>query len=106
MFDLVLDIVFMLACVYLAFRIDRQPTPEELAAAAAWPSCPGRSHGRIMTNGTMLQGFSWYLPADGSHWRRIAEQAPDFAYQGITAVWLPPAYKAEKGGEGRGLRRL
>ena len=33
-FDLVLDIVFMLACVYLAFRIDRQPTPEELAAAA------------------------------------------------------------------------
>ena len=33
-FDLVLDIVFMLACVYLAYRIDRQPTPEELAAAA------------------------------------------------------------------------
>ena len=52
-----------------------------------------------MTNGTMLQGFSWYLPADGSHWCRIAEQAPDFAYQGITAVWLPPAYKAEKGAE-------
>ena len=52
-----------------------------------------------MTNGTMLQGFSWYLPADGSHWRRIAEQAADFAYQGITAVWLPPAYKAEKGAE-------
>ena len=52
-----------------------------------------------MTNGTMLQGFSWYLPADGSHWRRLAEQAPTFAYEGITAVWLPPAYKAEKGGE-------
>ena len=33
-FDLVLDIVFMAACVYLAVRIDRQPTPEELAAAA------------------------------------------------------------------------
>ena len=45
-----------------------------------------------MNNGTTLQGFSWYLPADGSHWRRIAEQAPDFAYQGITVVWLPPAY--------------
>ena len=50
-------------------------------------------------NGTMLQGFSWYLPSDGSHWCRIAEQAADFAYQGITAVWLPPAYKAEKGAE-------
>ena len=33
-FDLVLDIVFMAACVYLAVRIDRQPTPEELSAAA------------------------------------------------------------------------
>lgn len=48
-------------------------------------------------NGTILQGFSWYLPADGSHWRRLAEQAPTFAYEGITAVWLPPAYKAEQG---------
>ena len=50
-------------------------------------------------NGTMLQGFSWYLPADGSHWRRLAEQAPTFAYEGITAVWMPPAYKGEHGAE-------
>ncbi len=48
-------------------------------------------------NGAILQGFSWYLPTDGSHWRRLAEQAPTFAYEGITAVWLPPAYKAEQG---------
>ena len=48
-------------------------------------------------NETILQGFSWYLPADGSHWRRLAEQAPTFAYEGITAVWMPPAYKGEKG---------
>lgn len=33
-FDVVLDVVFMATCVYLAVRIDRQPTPEELAAAA------------------------------------------------------------------------
>lgn len=33
-FDLVLDVVFMAVCVYLAVRIERQPTPEELAAAA------------------------------------------------------------------------
>ena len=48
-------------------------------------------------NGTMLQGFSWYLPADGTHWRRIAEQAPSFAYEGVTSVWLPPAYKGQAG---------
>ena len=50
-------------------------------------------------NGTMLQGFSWHLPADESHWRRLAEQAPTFAYEGITAVWMPPAYKGEHGAE-------
>ena len=50
-------------------------------------------------NGTMLQGFSWYLPADGSHWKRLEEQASTFAYEGITAVWLPPAYKGEKGAQ-------
>lgn len=52
-----------------------------------------------MTNETMLQGFSWYLPADGSHWRRIAEQAPTFAYEGVSAVWLPPAYKGQAGAQ-------
>lgn len=48
-------------------------------------------------NGTMLQGFSWYLDADGRHWRRIAEDARLFADTGITAVWLPPAYKGMNG---------
>lgn len=48
-------------------------------------------------NGTMLQGFSWYLDADGRHWRRLAEDAQLFADNGITAVWLPPAYKGMAG---------
>ena len=48
-------------------------------------------------NGTMLQGFSWHLPADGQHWLRVAEQAELFAKAGITAVWLPPAYKGQAG---------
>jgi len=48
-------------------------------------------------NGMMLQGFSWYLPSDGQHWRRMAERAPELASRGFTAVWLPPAYKGEAG---------
>ena len=48
-------------------------------------------------NGTMLQGFSWHLPADGQHWLRVADQAELFAKAGITAVWLPPAYKGQAG---------
>lgn len=50
-------------------------------------------------NGLMLQAFSWYLPADGQHWRRLAKLAPRFAEEGFTSVWMPPAYKGQAGGE-------
>ena len=50
-----------------------------------------------MQNGTILQAFSWYLPADSQHWKRIASEAPIIAHTGITAVWMPPAYKGEAG---------
>ena len=45
----------------------------------------------------MLQGFSWYLPADGGHWHRVIERAAEFGKLGITSVWLPPAYKGANG---------
>ena len=54
------------------------------------------------TNGTMLQAFSWYMPADGRHWRRLARMAPTLARMGITAVWLPPASKTADGDHGVG----
>lgn len=50
------------------------------------------------TNGVMMQGFHWYIPADGSHWRHLQEQARDLAAAGITGIWLPPAYKGIGGG--------
>lgn len=48
-------------------------------------------------NGTMLQGFSWNLPPDGQHWRRLARLAPRLAEEGFTSVWMPPAYKGTQG---------
>lgn len=48
-------------------------------------------------NGMMLQGFSWNLPADGQHWRRLARLAPRLAELGFTSVWMPPAYKGQAG---------
>lgn len=47
-----------------------------------------------LTNGTLLQYFHWYLPADHKHWKKLAADAPVLAETGITAVWLPPATKA------------
>ena len=49
------------------------------------------------TNKTALQGFSWYLPEDGQHWNRLRALVGDFVSKGITAVWLPPAYKGAAG---------
>jgi len=44
-------------------------------------------------NGTMMQWFHWYLPADGTHWQTLQHEAPALAAAGFTALWLPPAYK-------------
>ena len=50
-------------------------------------------------NGTMLQGFSWNLPADSQHWRRLGQMADRLVSEGITSVWMPPAYKGSNGVE-------
>ena len=44
-------------------------------------------------NGTMMQYFQWDLPADASLWKALAEDAAKLKTAGVTAVWLPPAYK-------------
>ena len=49
-------------------------------------------------NGVMMQYFHWYNPADGSLWKQVAEKAEELAAVGITALWLPPAYKGSGGG--------
>ena len=47
-----------------------------------------------MENQTLMQYFEWYLPADGNHWTRLAEDAQHLADLGICKVWMPPAFKA------------
>jgi len=51
----------------------------------------------VEENGTMMQWFYWYTPSDGNHWKRLKEDAPALAKAGITALWLPPAYKGNGG---------
>jgi alpha-amylase len=48
-------------------------------------------------NGTLMQYFHWYYPNDGSLWKKVTEDAKNLADIGITALWLPPAFKATKG---------
>jgi alpha-amylase len=49
-------------------------------------------------NGAMMQYFHWYVDADGSLWKQVAEKAHELAEAGITSLWLPPAYKGTGGG--------
>lgn len=46
-FDLVFDLLFMMGCTYLAFRIMGQPSPEELAAAHGHAPAGGPAAGAV-----------------------------------------------------------
>ena len=48
-------------------------------------------------NGVMMQWFHWYTDDDGNHWKKLKEEAANLARAGITALWLPPAYKGMNG---------
>jgi len=49
-----------------------------------------------MRNGVMMQYFEWNLPNDGKLWKQLKEDANHLHEIGITAVWIPPAYKADE----------
>jgi alpha-amylase len=49
-----------------------------------------------MKNGVMMQYFEWNMPNDGSLWKKLKADAENLSKKGITSVWIPPAYKADK----------
>ncbi len=49
-----------------------------------------------MENGVMMQYFEWYLPNSGSLWNQLKDDASHLRDIGVTAVWIPPAYKADE----------
>ena len=44
-------------------------------------------------NGTMMQYFEWYMNCNQNLWNTVAQNAKLLSDIGITALWLPPAYK-------------
>lgn len=49
-----------------------------------------------MENGIMMQYFEWNLPNDGGLWKELKRDAKHLHEIGVTAVWIPPAYKADE----------
>ena len=50
-----------------------------------------------MQNQTILQSFESYTTDDGSFYRTMKDMVPSFSLLGLTAIWLPPACKAQNG---------
>ena len=44
-----------------------------------------------------MQYFEWYLKPDCALWQQVAKEASNLQSLGITALWLPPAYKGAGG---------
>ena len=40
-----------------------------------------------------MQCFEWYLKTNQDFWLNVSSKAEKIAELGITALWLPPAYK-------------
>lgn len=43
-----------------------------------------------------MQYFEWNLPNDGKLWKQLREDASHLHEIGVTAIWIPPAYKADE----------
>lgn len=48
----------------------------------------------LMQNQTLIQFFHWYYNEEQNLWTKVATEAPNLKEMGVTAVWLPPAYKS------------
>ena len=46
-----------------------------------------------MENGVMMQYFEWYLDNKKHLWTTLKDDAKHLKDIGITAVWMPPAFK-------------
>lgn len=44
-------------------------------------------------NGIIMQYFEWYMDCKQNLWNQISNDAENLSKVGVTALWLPPAYK-------------
>lgn len=68
-------------------------TTAVLAASLTLLATPALSQ----SNGVLLQAFEWTTTNDGTHWNRLRDSASTWVGKGVTAFWLPPAYKGQAG---------
>ncbi|QKG56625.1 alpha-amylase [Hymenobacter sp. BRD128] len=73
---------------------------EAAAPSTAAPASLSTTSNASAVPGTMMQGFYWDVPQSTSGqtwWQVLSGQASELSQAGITAMWLPPAYKGAAG---------
>lgn len=51
----------------------------------------------MIDNGLMMQFFEWNLKSDPALWTTVAKEVNKLKKNGVTSLWLPPAYKGAAG---------
>ena len=68
------------------------------------PGFPARALAHKGDPRVTLSTGEWHDAADGKHFRRLTRDIPALAQRGITAMWIPPAYKGQSDqGNGYGI---
>lgn len=91
----------MLSLVWAVFTLSscqKDLSSEALKAQDSAPIAQASKYGLKSTtvNGVMMQGFYWNTPSTttaGDWWQNLGSKASELSQAGITAIWLPPAYK-------------
>lgn len=52
---------------------------------------------KMQINGVIMQYFHWYINHDMHLWKKLKKDAEHLKNIGITAIWMPPAYKGAGG---------
>ena len=66
------------------------------APSSPAPAAQATSNATAAVNGVLMQGFYWDVPQTTSGqtwWQVLGSKATELNAAGITALWLPPAYK-------------
>lgn len=57
-------------------------------------NCQMKGGMKMNNQGVMMQYFEWYLDNEPHLWNRLKEDASHLQEIGITAIWMPPAFKS------------
>jgi alpha-amylase len=83
-------------CGLAAAGLLTQACNKDAVQPMAAPSAAPATQSAMVTNGVMMQAFYWDVPissTQGTWWQVLGSRAAELKSAGITALWLPPAYK-------------